>query len=385
MNILDESRILDYTVDEKLLETYFKKMLASIDKNMDVFVEKFPHVSTGNKYEPKENRDWTSSFFVGMAYLAFHATKDDRFLRNSEVWLKGFNNRLENNIGLDNHDIGFLYTLSCVALYKLTDSEKAKLTAIKAADRLISRYNKRGKFIQAWGSIGVRYPNVKIIIDCMMNLPLLYWATEVTGDENYAEIAKKHAMTSSHTLVREDASVYHTYMFDPISGRAIEGGTHQGKYDESTWARGQAWCVYGFTLSYIYTKDPLFLDIAIRSAEYYIDNLPKDYVHYWDFAVSELAPEMKDSSAASIGAAGLLELSKYVDEERARFFEKCAKIILQELCQGYFIDTNDSGYGLLREGFYSLKKYDEAMSWGDYFFVEAMCKLKNREKDLLFW
>lgn len=385
MSIINENNIKEYAVKEDLFQEYLNKTLTTVDRNLDYYNDSFQHVSVGNKYPKVQNNVWTTSFLPGMAHLAYFTTGDEKYLRNSEFYLKSFEERIEKTEHTDTHDLGFLYTLTCVALYKLKGNEKAKEIAIKAADKLASRYNEQGQYIQAWGKMGIGVPNVKIIIDCMMNLPLLYWATEVTNDAKYADIAKKHAITSSKTLVREDGSVYHTYLFDPISGRAIMGKTHQGKFDESTWARGQAWAVYGFTLSYMYTKDPQFLEIALKAADYYINNLPKDFVHYWDFSVTDLNPEMKDSSAASIGACGLLELSKYVEDTKGESYKKCALIMVQQLCEHYFIDTNDSGFGLLRESFYNIRECNECSSWGDYFFVEALCTIKDRENRMMFW
>lgn len=136
--------------------------------------------------------------------------------------------------------MGFLYTLSCVAAYKLTGNETGKEAALMAADKLISRFQIKGEFIQAWGELGAK-DNYRLIIDCLLNLPLLYWATEVSGDEKYAQIADKHTKTSLNNLIRGDNSTYHTFFFDPESGVPVKGVTHQGYKDGSAWARGQAW------------------------------------------------------------------------------------------------------------------------------------------------
>lgn len=384
MDLLNKQAILDYNVDETIFKKYMDKILPVIDANLDYYHDSFQHVSVGNKYPKGENVPWTASFFPGMALLAYHYTKDEKYLRLKDFYLDSFEERLVSG-NTETHDLGFLYSLTGVALYKLTGDERAKEMAVKAADRLIDRYNDRGEYIQAWGPLNVRYPNVKIIIDCMMNLPLLYFATEVTGDEKYKEMAINHAITSSKTLVREDGSVYHTYLFDPISGRAIEGKTAQGKHDESTWARGQAWAVYGYTLSYMYTKKPLFLEVARKTAKYFIENLPQNFVHYWDFAVCDLNPEMKDTSANTIGSCGLLELSQFVEGEEKEIYQKIAKIMQQQVCELHYVETNAPGYGLVNESYYAAKCFNECSSWGDYFFVEAMCTLLEKEDRIIFW
>lgn len=385
MAIINEQKIRDYELDNSILEEYLQKTFDSIDRNLDYFNDDtYQHVSKGNKYTRVPNTDWTNAFFPGMSYLAYQITGDEKYLRNSETYLDSFEQRVLLHGERMSHDLGFLYSLSCVPLYKIKGDERAKAAAIKAADCLINRYNPRGEYIQAWGDMGIGIPDVKIIIDCMMNLCLLYWASEVTGDPKYADVAKKHAITSSKTLMREDGSVYHTYLFDPISGRAIGGKTHQGKYDESTWSRGQAWAVYGFALSYMYTKDPYFLEVAEKASDYFINNLPKNFVHYWDFSATDLRPEMRDSSASSIGACGLLELAKYLSPEKAELYDKTAKAMLQELCKGYFVETETPGYGVITESYYNTVCFNECSSWGDYFFTEAMCRVKKNDLEL-YW
>lgn len=381
MSIINEKRIREYQIKEEVFKSYLLKSLERTDQNIDYFTTGFPHVSEEGVYPQEPNKLWTASFFPGMVNLAYGITKDEKFLRNQTFYLDSFEERLLHG-AMDTHDIGFLFSLTCVALYKETQNKRAYDLAIAAADRLITRYNERGKYIQAWGKMGIGVPNVKIIIDCMLNLPLLYWTFEQTKNPIYDEVAREHATTSASTLVRSDGSTYHTYLMDPISGRAIQGKTHQGLADETTWARGQAWSLYGFTLSYMYTKDPLYLDTAIQNADYFINNLPENYVCYWDFSYTDIDPDIRDTSAASIGAAGLLELAKYVDPEQGKLYKKAAKIIMQQLCEHYFVE--DSGNGLLKEGMYHRNNgFNESTSWGDYFFLEALSKINGY--DTLFW
>lgn len=378
-----DKKINELTADKNIFNRYYNKVLARTELNINYFRDSYGHVSTGNKYSREKNIHWTASFFVGMTQLAYLATNDRKYCSYNKQYLDSFVKRLSTT-RLD-HDLGFLYTLSCVAIYKNTGNEEAKSVAVSAADELIKRFNNKGNYIQAWKPMGVGMGDVKIIIDCMLNLPLLYWATEETGDTKYAEIARKHAMTTSKTLLRSDYSVYHTYLFDPVSGRAIMGKTHQGKYDESTWARGQAWALYGFALSYIYTGDRHFLECAKGAAAYYINNLPNDYVCYWDFSATDLTPEMKDSSAAAIGASGLLLLS-HLDVELGELYKQYGKIILMNLTKHYYIDTQEEGIGLLREGYYRSQDYNECTIWGDYFYMEALYRIMNGDKNkMIFW
>lgn len=385
-NIINKNRIVEYELNESTFDRYLKKSMDIVNRNIDYFTKGFPHVSQNNQYVQEENKLWTASFFPGMAYLGYAMTQDDSFIRARQFYLDSFANRMEKG-HMETHDIGFLYSLSCVALYKLTANKRAKDIALSAADKLVARYNPQGQYIQAWGKMGIGVPDVKIIIDCMMNLPLLYWASQETGVEKYRQIAQNHAHTSAKYLVREDGSTFHTYLMDPVSGRAIEGRTHQGRYDETTWARGQAWSLYGFTLSYMYTKDDVLLQKAIQSANYFINNQPENFVSYWDFSFTDVNPDIRDTSASAIAAAGLLELSTYVGEEQKELYEKTAKVILQQLCLHYFIDDTKeglSGCGLLKEGMYHRDHgFNECTVWGDYFFMEALCKVKGSK--VLFW
>lgn len=365
-------------------ETAFKEALQyAIDiteKNLDVFVDRYPHVSTDNWYEGEENVLWTSSFYPGMCYLAYEITGDKKFLKHSEDYLDSFQERLENRKHIS-HDLGFLYTLSCVADYKLTGNKRAEEIAKKAAEMLAERYNEKGHYIQAWEEMGVGYPNVKIIIDTMLNLPLLYWS----GSEKNREIARNHAEIASKTLIRPDYSSYHTYLMRPETGEAVCGKTHQGYQDESTWARGQAWAVYGFALSYAYTKEPHFLEVAERTAEVFLQNLPKDLVAYWDFTFTDENPDIRDTSAAAIFACGLLELCRYSKPELAEKYQDMAEQIVLSLTENYTTKGLEKTNGVLREGVYHRNDgARECVIWGDYFYMEALVRLlKNDWK--MYW
>lgn len=156
---------------------------------------------------------------------------------------------------LEHHDLGFLYSPSCVAAYKLLNDEKAKEAALKAADKLITRFQEKGGFIQAWGPLGAK-DNYRLIIDCLLNLPLLYWATEVSGDPKYREIALKHIHTALSVVIRPDYSTYHTYFFESGNRQAEPRRIPSGQPQRSAWARGQSWGVYGLAISYKYTHKP---------------------------------------------------------------------------------------------------------------------------------
>lgn len=277
-------------------DALYLQMCAEIEEKLrraaPLYTRRYPHVSTlpaeGLRYTPEENNIWTSSFFPGMMCLAAKRTGDAAFLQYKDDYIASFKARLDERVGIS-HDLGFLYTLSAVALYKLTGDEEARALALRAADMLCERYNEKGRYIQAWGEFNVGTPYVKIIVDTMLNLPLLFWASETTGNARYADIATAHAHTCADYLVREDYSSFHTYLMDPATGKAVEGRTHQGFHDNTTWARGQAWVVTGFALAYTYTKEPRFLEVSRKAAEVFLQNLPADFVPYWDFTFNDLS------------------------------------------------------------------------------------------------
>lgn len=343
-----------------------------IRRSLDVFTDKYTHVSEGLCYSPVENTQWTAAFYPGMVYTAYRRLGDEDFLRHAADYLNNFTERLDKCAHIS-HDLGFLYSLSSVALYKLTGNKRAKALAIRAANMLGERYNEKGQYIQAWGEMGIGYPDVKIIIDTMLNLPLLYWS----GNPKHFEIAENHAKTAAKYLIRKDYTSFHTYLMNPETGEAVEGRTHQGYSDASTWARGQAWAVCGFALSYRYTGNGQFLHIARECARVFIENLPKDAVPYWDFSFSDKLPDVRDTSAAAIFVCGLLELCDWVSPEEAELYRRVVDTVINRLCNDYLIQDPDN-CGLLREGMYHrVSGVNECVAWGDYFFYEALARLSG--------
>lgn len=367
------------STDKTAYQEELAYIVSVLRENLDLFVGSYPHVSVKNRYSPEENVLWTSSFFVGMCYLAYEYTGDEVFRKYEKEHLDSFQDRLDRKRGIS-HDLGFLYTLSCVACHKTTGDRRAEELARRAARLLAERYNEKGKYIQAWGEMGVGYPDVKIIIDTMLNLPLLYW----TGDEKLAEIARNHALTASGTLVRPDASTYHTYLMNPDTGEAVCGKTHQGYADESIWARGQAWAVYGYALSYRYTGDPRFLQVARRAAEVFRRNLPADWVPYWDFTFTDEQPDIRDTSAASIYVCGLLELCSHVSDGEAESCLSLAETVMRSLREKYTTKGMENVNGILTEGMYHRHDgQEESTIWGDYFYMEALMRLTRDWR--LYW
>lgn len=169
--------------------------------------------------------------------------------------------------------------------------ENAKKAALMAADNLMERFQEKGRFFQAWGELGAK-DNYRLIIDCLLNMPLLFWASEVTGDPKYREKATAHILTAMNCVIRPDHSTYHTYFFDPETGEPVKGVTHQGNRDGSAWSRGQAWGIYGSALSYHFLKDPAYIDIFRKVTDYFVTHLPSDLIPYWDFDFDDGSTEI---------------------------------------------------------------------------------------------
>jgi unsaturated chondroitin disaccharide hydrolase len=351
-----------------------------IRNNIAAFGKKYPApASVNNVYPLIGNTEWTTSFWPGMLWLAWEATGDAVFRKTAESYIADFRSRLDKRIAVETHDLGFLYTLSCVAPWRLTGNTTARAAALKAADLLMIRFYEMAGIIQAWGNLNDSAQQGRIIIDCAMNLPLLYWAAEETGNPYYREAAVRHIATANQHLIRQNWSTYHTFYFDTATGKPLKGTTAQGYSDDSCWARGQAWGIYGNALSYRYNRDPSLLENAKGLARYFFNRLPDDLVAYWDLVFVK-GPEERDSSAAAIAACGLLELSAalpYADPDR-RLFENAALHIVASLAQSYTTVSAPESTGLLLHGVYSKpdnKGVDECTTWGDYFYMEALVRI----------
>lgn len=333
-------------------------------------------------YKPMGNYDWTNGFWTGEIWLAYEHCKDQRLKEAAEIQIEDFLHRIDHKIAVEHHDMGFLYSLSCVAGYKLVGSQKGREAGIKAADQLITRFHEKGEFIQAWGALG-EPGNYRLIIDCLLNLPLLYWASEETEDSKYREIAQKHIHTTMSNVIREDYSTWHTFFFDVDTGKPHHGATCQGYRDGSAWARGQAWGIYGTALAYRYTKKEEYIEIFKNVTKYYLEHLPDDLIPYWDLEFTN-GDQPRDSSSASIAACGMLEMIKYLSEEEAIYYKSIAKKFMKSLYDGYAVKDTTKSNGLVLHSTYSNSSpyntcshcgVDECNSWGDYFYMEAMTRL----------
>lgn len=396
MNKWIETEALDHCrqVTVKELIDALRKTVLQVKNNMPAFAEKFPAANSENGfYTPGENIGWTTGFWSGEVWIAyenaFYAEEKELFRAAGEKQIRSFLDRIERKQDVAHHDMGFLYIPSCVAGYKLTGSEDGKRAALLAADQLVSRYQPVGEFIQAWGEMGAR-DNYRLIIDCLLNVPLLYWASEVTGREVYREIAGKHIHTTMKYIFRDDNSTWHTVFFDPDTGAFSHGATCQGYRDSSAWARGQAWGIYGSAIAYKNTGESVYIDCFRRTADYYLRHLPEDLCPFWDleFGNGDEGREPRDSSAAAITICGFLEMSKYLPAAETDYYQSIARKMMALLIENYQVPDGKRSNGQLLHGTYAKKTpfntcqnsgVDECVIWGDYFFMEALGRMLNPE------
>lgn len=380
-----KSSLLTYEpIDSREAALYLDRAVAQVRQGLGTFTSSFPDSnSQGNFYRPSENREWTTGFWTGEIWLAYQRTGDNAFKQAGDVQVESFLERIEKRVDVDNHDMGFLYTPSCSAAWKLTGNERARKAALLGADNLMGRFQEKGQFFQAWGQLGAR-DNYRLIIDCLLNMPLLFWASEVTGEEGYREKALAHIRTAVNCVIRPDHSTYHTYFFDPETGAPLRGVTHQGNRDGSAWSRGQAWGIYGSALSYRWKRDQEYLELFRKVTDYFLGHLPSDLIPYWDFDFDDGSGEPRDSSAAAIAACGMLEMADYLEPGEAGCYRDMARRLMKALCHRCAVRGPEESNGLLLHGTYARassgnpcanRGVDECNTWGDYFYMEGLTRL----------
>lgn len=365
-----------------LVDAWIAAALVRVDRMLPQFDTHFPAPSSESDiYGPIDNVEWTNGFWTGMLWLSWEFTGADKYRKIAAQNLVSFANRIDKRINVDHHDLGFLYTLSSCAGHRLTGDRNARDAGVAAAAQLLARFDPVAKVIQAWGDMDVPAERGRMIIDCNLNVPLLYWATRETGDPRFAAAADQHLEQAARLLVRPDASTFHTYYIDTVTGEPRHGSTHQGYSDDSSWARGQAWGIYGFALAWRHTGKQHYLDLASRLANHFLNRLPDDGICCWDLIFTENEGVDRDSSAAAIAACGLLELAQALPLSDAlrETYEAWAVAIMKTLSEDYLAPVDGSN-ALLLHGVYHMPNkagVDEACIWGDYFYLEALMRLRR--------
>jgi len=360
-------------ISEKIL----KKLLITADRIKDGT----PHASVQGRYDTTDIQWWTNGFWPGILWLAYRQSGNEKFMEYARKCEDNLDSVLHGYVNTD-HDLGFLWILASVADYKITGDEKARVRGLIAANYLAARFNLKGRFIRAWNGKGQEN---RAIIDCLMNLPLLYWASEQTEDERFKLIAEAHTETVINSFVRSDGSIRHIVDFDGETGEVAGIPQGQGFSPDSAWARGTAWAVYGFALAYKYTNNPKYLDMAKKTAYFFIANLPEDGVAYWDFRVPVNEDTPRDTSAAACCAAGLLEIADMADECEKHIYYNAAVKILRGITDkfGHLEDESDELIGGGTGHMPQKQNIMVGLIYGDYFYYEAILKLSGEKK--IFW
>lgn len=343
--------------------------------------------------------DWTGGFWPGALWYLYEYTGKQEWRDAAEKWTASLES---NQYNANHHDIGFMMYCSYGNGYRLTKNESYKPILIQSANTLLKRYSPKVGSIMSWNPKKANWATNRwdfpVIIDNMMNLELLFFASEVTGDDKYKKAALKHAETTMKNHIRPDFSAYHVVSYDSVSGAVKYRQTAQGFSDNSAWSRGQAWGIYGFTATYRETKDKRFLNTAIGMADYFLDNktLPADKIPLWDFNVGQpgFNPTWnfdsankeipRDASAAAIASSALLELSKYVDKAKAKKYQSAAVQIIHSLgSPAYLAQPGSNNYFLLKHSVGSFPAASEVNSpliYADYYFLEALLRYNKTLK-----
>ena len=323
-------------------------------------------------WETTSAREWTSGFFPGCLWYMDEFTNDPFFKHAAERWTAGMANE---QFDSSTHDVGFEIFNSYGNGSRLYPSEAYKRVIVRAAQTLASRFRPAVGCIKSWDNTRWQYP---VIVDNMMNLELLFWAAAHGGTKRMRNIAVSHAEKTMRNHFHPDGGTYHVLDYDTTDGKVIARNTHQGYTDESVWSRGQAWAIYGFTMTYRFAKDSRFLNIAERAADYFLGHLPSDGVPYWDFQAPDIPNEPRDVSAAAIAASALFELSQYPESESTRNrYLHAAEKILRSLCSAPYLAEGTNSHALLNHAVGSKpgnSEVDVSIIFADYYFIEAMLR-----------
>jgi rhamnogalacturonyl hydrolase YesR len=331
-----------------------------------------------NKSESSDTQWWCSGFYPGTLLYIYEYTKDSATLNEAKKRL-AILEKEKHYTG--NHDLGFMMFCSFGNAYRILGNPVYRPTLDTAAASLVTRYRPDAKVIQSWNSS--KTWKGPVIIDNMMNLELLLWVAQNGGDPKLKQVALNHANATLKNHFRKDYSSYHVVDYDMTNGKVVKKATAQGASNESAWARGQAWGLYGYTMMYRFTKDKRYLDFAKHIADFILKhpNLPSDKVPYWDFDANNIPNAYRDASAAAVIASSLLELGQYSSKKEKQSFVAAAKTMLISLSSSKYTATLGSNGGFLLKhsvGALPLKsEVDVPLTYADYYYLEALLRYKN--------
>jgi unsaturated chondroitin disaccharide hydrolase len=357
----------------RALEFAEQQVLSTVRRQQDFF----PIYTQAGRWHHDGPRwtDWTGGFFAGLMWQFYLRTQSDHWHQLAQRYSRLLEPRRHDRAV---HDLGFLFLNTYYPWYQLSGLPELQQVLVEAGRTLALRYQPQGKYLCSFVS-----PD-SLFIDIMMNVPLVWYAAAETGDASLEQVALEHCRTTRDCLVRPDGSTAHEGLFDPATGQFLRQSTHQGLRPDSTWARGLAWSLYGFSKCYALTGRPELLEVAHRNADCWLARLSADRVAWWDFDADLSAPlpwgPQKDSSATAIAASGLLDLARQSTvTERSAAYRQTALAMIEALLDPEYLALDTPNWqGVLKHGVYHTARglgVDESVMWGDFFFVEALTKL----------
>ena len=374
-----EKEIMQLTEETLSFSTH---QLLELYKKMDKIPNRLPKtVDKQGKLITSNGAWWTSGFFPGSLWYLYEFSGKREIQKAA---LEMTERIREQQFLVNDHDIGFIIFCSFGNALRLTGNKEFESVILNGAKSLSTRFDENTGVIKSWNNKKWQYP---VIIDNMMNLEILTQATKISGDSSFYKIAVSHADTTLKYHFREDGSSYHLVSYDTINGGFIERVTHQGAYNESSWARGQAWGLYGYIMMYRETKKKVYLEQAIKIADFIAGhkNLPTDKIPYWDFNAPNIPNALRDASAGAIMASAFIELSTFTDKILSEKYYALGKQMVRSLASpAYLAKKDENGHFILKHSVGFMAKNSEVdvpLTYADYYFIEAMMRIRKIETE----
>ena len=377
---LDVDKALSYC------DAQVHRALAELGKNGEADYSMQPrNILSGEKFwncRKVAKEEWTGGFWPGVLWYDYEATQNDTIRVLAEKYTESL--KLFSEIPAYDHDLGFLVFCSYGNGYRLTHNPTYRDVIIATADSLATLYNPKVGTILSWPRNIEMLGGHNTIMDNMINLEMLFWAARNGGDRRLFDVAVSHADKTMENQFRPDYTSYHVAVYDTLTGNCIKKCTHQGYADESMWARGQAWAIYGYTVVFRETGDPKYLEFAEKLVDVYLKNLPEDYVPYWDFNAPDIPNAPRDASAACVVAAALLEMSGFDGNGQGEKYKEAAEKMLCSLSSDKYQSRDTNVAFLLHStGHWPAKsEIDASIIYADYYYIEALLRLKRINEGL---
>lgn len=361
------------------LENQASKTLQVIPANGDAVIPRNVNKDTA-KWRYVNYKDWTSGFWPGTLWYLFEATKKEQWKTEADKFSRLLV-PLSQMPAID-HDLGFMIYNSFGNGYRLTGNPEYKEIILRTADTLATLFNPKVGTILSWPRPvpNMEWPQHNTIMDNMINLEMLFWASKNGGSKRLYDIAVSHAETTMKNHFRPDYTSYHVVVYNKDTGQKIKGVTHQGYSDSSMWARGQSWAIYGYTMVARETKDPKFLGFAQKVSDVYLERLHADLIPYWDFSDPAIPKAPRDASAAAVTASALLELSTLIpDNAKSKYYRKKAEKMLKELSSARYLSKDTNSAFLLHSTGHKPagSEIDASIIYADYYYIEALLRLEK--------